>query len=498
MKRRIVLTSLAIFAPSGVASATGFVTSRFGGEMGHPTTDSPTAIYYNPAALTQGKGMRLYLDGTFAWIKASHDRPEEAIYPVLAENQAGEGTPASAVDRNSGKAELFNVAAAPFIGFTSSLPIDGLTVALALYAPFGGASKWDRNDTFKNDEAYPGAYDGPQRWWSIEGSLRSVYITGAAAYRLESLGLSFGLGLNLVKSEIKTLRARNANGGDALVTQDDSGGTVLQEGRSLIDVAGTDLSAGLGVLWEPNDAWAVGLSYQSQPGFGEMELEGKLKFVLGGRGAAQTETVKVHQELPDIIRLGGRHRPSKSLELRLFGELDRWSVFDRQCLVVQGKDRSDCPLDGDGNPNLESDGMGGTAPASTAHIIQNVQRNWQDAVAVRAGASYWLHNGVELVGGLGYDGNAVPDEQLDPAIPDFHDVSLALGGKVKLLDDALAVAGTYTQIIYFSREIAPLERDAAGVPITTYAAGSPSLQPDAAGKYERAIGVFNLNVEYTF
>ncbi len=72
--RTVVATSagLASLLAAGTASATGFSTARFGGEHGHPMTNNPTALYYNPAGLAEdtpgeeAKDFRLkiFVDGT--------------------------------------------------------------------------------------------------------------------------------------------------------------------------------------------------------------------------------------------------------------------------------------------------------------------------------------------------------------------------------------------------------------------------------------------------
>lgn len=475
---------------AGQALASGFMSARFGGEHGHPTTDNPSAMYYNPAGLALGEGTRLYLDGTFAYISASYDRPEEAVFPVIPAGQTGSGTPVEAIDRNSGKNDLLNFAAAPMVAVVTDFGIKGLGAGLGLYVPFGGASTWNQVSEFKGDSTYPGAVDGPQRWWSIEGTLRSVYVTAAGAWRFAGPRLTVGAGLNLVMSEIHTLRARNSSGDDALVFKRPTK-TTLQEGRSRVEVSGKDLAASLGVIWEPIENLWLGLSYQSQPGFGKMELEGDLEAVLGSSTTgASTGKVRLDQELPDSIRLGGRWRPTPTTELRLNGEYVRWSVFERQCLVnmepAAGK-KSTCDLNADGN--LKAD--------NTSDIVQNLERDWEDTIAMRAGGSYWVLENLELYGSLGYDGNAVPDERLDPAIPDFHDIAISGGARIELLEKSLALAGTYTQFIYFSREIDARPRE-ADVPVSPFPPDSPSVTPDAAGTYTRSIGAFNLNVQYTF
>jgi long-chain fatty acid transport protein len=325
-----------------------------------------------------------------------------------------------------------------------------------------------------------------------------MYVTGAGAWRFPGIGLSVGLGANLVLSSVHTLRARVGDGSDTLVTRT-AAGEKLAEGRSRVEVKSTNFSLGGGLIWEPMENLWIGASYQSQPGFGKIQLDGDLEAVLAEQAEASTTKVRLEQELPDVIRLGGRWRPTPSTEVRLNGEFVRWSVFERQCLInmddPEATDRpttKDCRLNGDGELMEDRTIVGGDFDGQPlkSNVTQNVERDWEDTLAVRAGGSYWLQENLELYGALGYDGNAVPDERLDPAIPDFHDISLSAGARVELMEKALALAGTYTQFIYFARETDV--RDQANKPVF------PSATPDAAGKYTRSIGALNVNVEYTF
>ena len=142
--------------------------------------------------------------------------------------------------------------------------------------------------------------------------------------------VSIGISGNVVMSEVKTIRARNSDGGN----------DIELEGRSLIDVSGITGSLGVGIIGEiePEKVW-IGFSYQSQPGFGETALKGTLTNNLSG-SLEPAADVKLLQSLPDVYRLGVRARPVKEVELRLFGDVTNWSVFDRQCIIPSTQD--DC------------------------------------------------------------------------------------------------------------------------------------------------------------
>jgi long-chain fatty acid transport protein len=480
MKRSSLLVSAAVAAVSMVAveaSASGLVVARFGGPHGHPTTDNPTAIYYNPAGLALGSGTRLMLDASLAWRAYSYERDADAISQIFDDGFAppstAGGTPAGdGVAANTGTGDMFNVIASPFLGLATDFGVKGLGVGVAAYVPIGGQSKWNKQDPVAG---YPGAEDGPQRWWIMEGSIKSVYISAAAAYRFKRV--SFGLSTNLVISSINTVRARNGDGSDDLVNRtprpegfdEDTPayGDRIKEGRAIVDVKSTDISIGAGIIYEPIDGMFIGLSYQSQPGFGENTLTGTATKAL-----AQSDSVagdaEATQSMPDIVRWGWRMR-TDNREYRLFGDYTRWSRFEKQCIRTKG--RSDCDL-------------------------ADIPRNWNDAFGVRAGYSHYFE-GFELFGDAGYDQNAVPDEYLEPALYDAEKFTGTAGGRVVLMDDTLAIAASYTQVVYLDRTIDAWERGADGrlVPAGDFATAA---NPNSAGTYKQAIGVFNLNAEYTF
>lgn len=455
--------TLGVLSVSSTASASGFATARFGGEHGHPTTDNPTALYYNPAGIAEDNPdyekkfwrVRIMADANLAlrWASFSH-KPSEFDEP----------DPEDGKEANSGEATLFNVAVAPMAAATFQIENFGLGVGF--FVPFGGASSWGKNDKFENDPNYAGPVDGVQRWHAIDGTLRSIYVSVGAAYDILDR-VSIGASFNIIKSEVKTIRARNASGGNSIAT----------EGRSLIDVSGWNGAFGLGIIGEiaENKVW-LGFSYQSQPGLGEMALEGTLKNKYG-QSPATTDDVKLLQELPDIYRIGVRARPIKDVEIRFFGDLTNWSVFDRQCIIPAAGE--ECPIDEET----------GSSPATENVPYLNLRRDWGPAFGLRAGGSYWVIPALELFLGAGYDSNAVPDHTLEPALTDFQKASLA-GGLRFSVAKTFGMAFSYTHIFYVPRDTTGLSK------LPAYDA--PSKSPDSGGNYTQTIGVINTNAEVSF
>jgi long-chain fatty acid transport protein len=474
----LLVVALLVVALCGVprtALAGGYGAARFGGEHGTVVDTNPSAVYYNPGAVGFDGGHELMVDFTLILRRATYTRPTSAIDPssLSAVESAGlDAQQASAA--LAGKATLHDVLVSPFAGVSSDLGLDSpLRLGAAFFVPFGGQSAWDETAP---DPSFPGAQDGTARWYNIEGVIRSMALGFVAAYKLEEPRLSFGLGLDVYFSEVDTLRARNANGTDNLV----SGSGSLAEGRSLLQVSGTHLGLGAGVLWETlaKRLW-LGASYQSAPGFGAMVLEGTLDNVFATGAPAPSADVQFTQALPDVLRLGARFRPHPSYELRLVGDWTRWSRLDQMCIA--SADVSDaigaCATNRDGS--LED-------PSQAADVVQVFQRRWRDSVGVKAAVLYFIGEALELNASLGYDSNSIPAATLDAALFDMDKIAVSLGGGYDF-SPQLRWTLTLSDVIYF-------ERDTGGVEGNESLA-APSRQPGNQGRYTQNIFLINTGLQ---
>ncbi|MBW2453759.1 MAG: hypothetical protein JRI68_04585, partial [Deltaproteobacteria bacterium] len=254
MKKTLVATTtLTALFVSASSLAAGIATARFGGEHGNPMDETPPSIYYNPGAIGLSKGINIYADGNIAlrWASYEHTANYDTDIPEPADGQGA----------NAGKGTLQNVVAAPMVGATGQFDLSeslGLAAGAAFFVPFGGSSMWDQNDSFENHPNYPGAVDGPNRWYSIHGTIRTLMISGAAALSISDmihLGISGGAGL----SQIDSLRARISNGTDDLT----------YEGRAWVKTNTWHGAIGGGALITPLDNpkdLRIGVSYQAPPG----------------------------------------------------------------------------------------------------------------------------------------------------------------------------------------------------------------------------------------
>lgn len=438
---------LASLAP-GAALASGFSVARFSGEHGHPTTDNPTALYFNPAAL-RGDSAELFVDGLFGLRRVSYTRtrqPSDAPDPPDAEGA------------NVGTATLSSFLASPSLWL--SVPVGRqLVLAAGVFTPFGGPISWDEREAFR-DSPYPGPVDGVTRFHAIEGISISSYGSLGASYRIAESGWRVGLAANLIYSRIEDVRAW-------------SGGSnsVVGEGRSLLEVSGFAWGFGAGVFYgRPGEKLRLGLSYQSRPGLsGGMTLSGRLTNNIGGPSSADVE---LHEDLPDVIRLALAYDARSNVELRAGVAWERWSAFKRQCATQAG---SSCDI------------LPSGAQPSGAGVLQNVPRAFQDAFEARLGASIWTTPTLELFSGVGVMSAAVPSETLEASLPDFFGVTFSLGARLRA-SERLSVAASLSHIVSPARE--------AESELASYE--SPSKLPDASGHYAQSISYADVNVALRF
>lgn len=474
--RSVFATTVVCFALAVTenANAAGFANTHLGGEQGHPTTTNPTALYYNPAGIAFSDGVDIYGDGQLAFRHASwsHTAPQ----PGPSDQQYSQVG-------NSGTASLFNVFGGPAVAAT--MKFGNFAVGAGLFVPFGGRVYWDQNSAFQNppagscggNGACPLAADGVQRWHIINAQLSFIYTSVGAAYKLGPLAL--GVTGNFIIEDVKTVQAKTLRGNI------DS----TAENRGTLDVNKFSGSFAAGAMLEAirNRLW-IGASYQAQPGLGPESLKGTLQYDSGkapyylNTGVTHYDA-SLHESLPDIIRAGVRVRATDRVELRVFGDITRWSVMKSQCVNQANTPAGDSCL-------VYPDGS--TAQGSAA-VLANLPRNWNDTYGVRLGGSYWLQPEIELFGGLGFETAAVPDATLEPGAMDAMNFSIAAGGRVKITD-YLYLAASYTHVQYLDRTNTSstlAEKDGNAVQV-------PTANQDGNGRYTQWIGFLQGSIEAQF
>lgn len=440
---------VAVFAAlscTKLALASGFSVARFAGEQGNVTADNPTGLYFNPGAL-RAQRAELFADGLFGLRRLDYTRRAQ---PSDAAERAG------AEGANVGSARLSNWMASPSLWFV--LPAGSrFVLGAGIFTPFGGPIRWSDRGRFVGSP-YPGPLDGVTRFHAIEGLSITSYASLGASYLVGDSGLRVGLALNAMYTRVEDVRAWSGGGND-----------VLGEGRSLLEVDGLAWGFAAGALYT-HEQLRLGLSYQSRPNLtGGMSLAGRLANDIGGPSSA---SVELHQDLPDVVRVGVAYRAWPNLELRASGAWERWSAFERQCVTQAG---AECRLTGNGG---EHEG---------GNVLQNVPRGFHDAFEARAGVSVWTSPVLEFFSGAGVMSAAVPSATLDPSLPDFLGVTLTLGGRLQA-SEVLGIGASLAHIFSPARTAQSRLQDY----------DLPSKLPDASGHYRQVLSYADVNVSVRF
>jgi long-chain fatty acid transport protein len=494
----VALVVAGLLLVPAISYSGGYSVARFGGGHGNPVSVSPASIYYNPGAMALNRDTQIYADYTLAWRRATYDReigepgdwsvpdPNAIDQEVHEQTNAGEGT-------------LSNLIGSPMIGITTDFGGSNIVLGAGFYVAFGGQAVWDEQDLSEPaaSEA-PFAADGPQRWFTIDGTIRILTASLALGTRTDDGRFGVGIAANLNITEVDTIRARNGNGSDEVIGT--SAGDI-REGRSQVVADGIDPSIGVGFSWEAiKDKFVIAASWQSAPNIsGNQELEGTLtNYLAGGNAGGRADTpIYFVQQVPQTFRWGFAYRflkddtvenPEPKAELRLTGDFVTWNDFDHQCLVNRsetsgvGDDplaaRELCDFNEDGSP----------AGGLDSRITQNIVRRWNLGWGIKLGGSYYFNDDIELNSSLSYDANVVPDETLDPVLMDMPKITLDVGA-VFGVTDWLDISVLVANVFYFERE-----NTDSGL----YDFENPSVQPDANGTYNQNVLLGQLGVNFKF
>ena len=177
------------------------------------TADDPSAIYYNPAGITQLKGQNL----------------RAGIYAVSAGIKYNNSSGGSA----TANSDLQPVSQIYYACSFTNVPV---SVGLGIYAPYGLALDWGNNAPFNTA--------------GESGSVTYLCFNPVVAWRVTP-SFSIGAGPTINYSRAIFNQAIPVNpffptGGQSKVTGD-----------------GTDVGFNIGILWQPTLKWSFGVNYRS-------------------------------------------------------------------------------------------------------------------------------------------------------------------------------------------------------------------------------------------
>jgi long-chain fatty acid transport protein len=262
----------------GLADQDAFATAR--GEAFVATADNPSAIYYNPAGITQIAGTSLrsglysiYLDPTY--------QP-----PDMAAN-AGQ---------TYGIGKHFDFI--PQLFLTHSFESFPVSVGMGVYAPYGGSISWPDDTGF--------------RTVATRGRLTYLTLNPVAAVKLlPSLSFGAGLMVNYVNMYLEQGLSES----------------YLPPAVNFFRFSGDGWSVGcnLGLRWQPIDQISIGATMRSSA---TVTLNGHTEFEQFTSGIADTTLpAKMNFSFPLTVVFGISYRPTPKWNLEVDANYTDWSSF---------------------------------------------------------------------------------------------------------------------------------------------------------------------------
>jgi long-chain fatty acid transport protein len=257
----------------GLPDQDAFATAR--GEAFVATADNPSAIYYNPAGITQLEGNNL----------------RAGIYGINY-------NPTFESPTNHGKTyhSSDNYAAIPQFFYTCTPTNFAASFGLGVYAPFGGNISWPQDTGF--------------RAVAISGSLQYITINPVVAVKLSDT-FSFGAGImvNYANISIKQGLAKNPKPFANYFN---------------FDADGWSVGYNLGARWQPLEKLVFGATFRSAA---LVEVSGQTDFVKDPQIPKSHRSATADFNFPMTVVGGISYRPTPKWNLEFDANYTDWSSF---------------------------------------------------------------------------------------------------------------------------------------------------------------------------
>lgn len=304
--------------------------------------NDPSAIYYNPAGLTQVKGTQLLLGATLIAPKATFRGPAPDITEYSLQSQ------------------VFN----PINFYFAHQFSDKIVFGLSLNNPYGLGTKWDK--------------DWIGKYLAVETRLRTFFVTAVFSYKITDA-------LSIAVGPVYAF-------GDVIIERYSS--LAPFEGDMYFKLEGNGTAWGLtgGILYQPDKAFSVGVTYRSEVKFdfaGTATAEGAPQALIDA-GKIPGGNITAPLTTPRNVVFGMAFMPSEKLTVSADLQYIGWSSYD--VLKVE--------FENPAFPDLET------------------PRHYSDTFIHRLGAEYDMSDAIDIRGGIFYDNNPVKDVLVDPSLPD--------------------------------------------------------------------------------
>ena len=259
-----------------------FATAR--GNAFVATADNPSAIYYNPAGLTQLQGQEISATAYFLQLNADfHSAYSSAASSLKKETHL-----------------------LPQVYYAWAPAGAKWALGLGVYAPFGLSTEWNNSATPYMDALFPFATKNKETYTTIN----PVF-----AWRLSDT-LSIGGGLNFNRLKVDLNRGVVYSG-------------IPYYGTFRFNADGTDTGYNLGLRWQPAAEHAFGLSFQARTNLGVSGNTTLLNIPLFSTGTPVTtvQAARANFAFPAVVIAGYSYRPTPQWNLEADIDWTNWTCL---------------------------------------------------------------------------------------------------------------------------------------------------------------------------
>jgi long-chain fatty acid transport protein len=346
--------------------------------------DDPSAIYFNPAGLTQLKGKNVMIGGTYVYEKGG-----EFIGTTPVDDYT---TGFTTVKTERQKTLHFFI---PNMYLTSS-PGNGVSYGIGVFAPFGLGQE------------YRGLNDSIFRNQITKIDLMTVVVNPTIAFDIdEKLSVGFGIDYMYGTATLGKTPWSPSYGGNLYNLE--------------LEGSGDAWGYNFGLLLKPTKNLRIGANYRSPFELDIKEGDVKLSGInttgvaaLGGASVSQTffggattfETKgKAVVRLPATFALGVSYTMDR-LTVTADADWTFWHSYKNLPITIR-------------NPNP-------VLPSTVA------TKQWKNVCALRLGAEYRVTDPLALRAGFVYDPTPVPAETMGPELPDANRLNYMVGVGYKI------------------------------------------------------------------
>jgi long-chain fatty acid transport protein len=360
----LVLLTLAVavvFAGGYQINEHGTKAMGMGGAFAAQASD-PSAIFFNPAGLTQLKGINVMIGGTAIMPVATFSGPTLPGFTSTSTDMVKQTffPPNAYVTYNHGD----------------------WAFGIGFFAPFGLGTEW------------PASWGGVPAIGQYEAyitDLQAFYINPTVAYRFNDQ-LSVGVGASYVFGTVKFKQKIN----------DPAFGGAVPDWNSALEGTGTGINFNLGVMYKPTPKLSIGVSYRFLT---EIEFEGDVAFTdipnvqvpiapgvtIPLAALFPDQGAKAKIPMPSNLFAGVAYDFSDYFTLEADFQFVGWSAYKELKISFE-------------------DGVAGDMDITEPG-------DYKDTYLIRVGGEYRLTD-LALRAGFIYDASPIPDKSLGPRLPD--------------------------------------------------------------------------------